>query len=152
MSKDGNYQISIKTKMGFISIFSDGNSITEIKFDKKVKDKPNELLLKTKKLLKKYFNGKYVKFDKINLKISENIKFYKYIKNIPFGTTKTYSEIGKYFNIHPRKVGFLLSKNKIPLIIPCHRVIYKNGKLGGFYAGKRWKEFLLKVEGIASFR
>ncbi len=147
MLKDMNYQISIKTKIGFISIFSDGESITNIEFDKKVNDNPDELLLKTRILIQKYFEGKNVSFENIKIRTS-NKKFYEYIKKIPYGKTLSYSDIAEYFNMHPRKVGILLSKNKIPIIIPCHRVIYKNGKLGGFSAGnKKWKEFLLKIEG-----
>lgn len=144
--KDMNYQISIKTKIGFISIFSDGEAITNLEFDKKVNDNPDELLLKAKILIQKYLEGKNVNFENIKIRTS-NKKFYEYIKKIPYGKTLSYNDIAEHFNIHPRKVGFLLSKNKIPIIIPCHRVIYKNGKLGGFGAGKKWKEFLLKIEG-----
>ena len=147
MSKDGNYQISIKTKIGYISIFADKNSITDIEFNKNVKANPNKLLIKTKKMIASYLSGEIVNFDNINVKLSENKRFYEYIRKIPYGKTKSYSEIGKHFNIHPRKVGLLLSKNRIPIIIPCHRIIYKNGKLGGFNAGKEWKKFLLKTEG-----
>lgn len=147
MLKDGNYQVSIKTKIGFISIFSDGNSITSLQFDKKVKNNPDKLLLKTKDILEKYLDGNVVNFNNIKIKITDNKRFYEYIKKIPYGKITSYSEIGKHLNIHPRKVGLLLANNKIPIIIPCHRVIYKNGKLGGFNAHKKWKKFLLQTEG-----
>uniref|UniRef100_A0A7C4U715 Methylated-DNA--[protein]-cysteine S-methyltransferase n=1 Tax=candidate division WOR-3 bacterium TaxID=2052148 RepID=A0A7C4U715_UNCW3 len=147
MSKDGNYQISIKTEAGYISIFSDGEKITELKFDCKVIDKPDRLLLFTKRLIQKYLKGENVSFERLKVKIDKNEEFYNFIRKIPFGERISYSEIGKKLAIHPRKVGLLLSMNKIPIIIPCHRVIYKDGRIGGFSAGKKWKKFLLKIEG-----
>ncbi len=51
-----------------------------------------------------------------------------------------------------RAVGQALSKNPFPGIIPCHRVICKNGEIGGFFQGKKKKERLLKREGVLFYR
>jgi O-6-methylguanine DNA methyltransferase len=65
-----------------------------------------------------------------------------------FGKTKTYGEIAELIGCHngARAVGAACGANPIPIIIPCHRVITKNGKLGGFSAGLKWKRMLLDIE------
>jgi len=79
-------------------------------------------------------------------------KVWKYLKKIPRGKTKTYSEvaaaIGSPSSI--RAVANAVGKNPYPPKIPCHRVIRSDGSLGG-YSGKggiRTKRILLKKEGI----
>lgn len=67
------------------------------------------------------------------------------VRKIPYGETKTYSEIAKKLGTSPRAVGQALSKNPLPLYIPCHRVVSKKG-LGGFSAGLEWKKYLIDLE------
>ena len=71
------------------------------------------------------------------------------VANIPFGQTKSYSEIAKRIG-HPkamRAVGSANATNTLPIIIPCHRAIAKNGRLGGFRGGLDMKVKLLELEG-----
>ena len=80
------------------------------------------------------------------------LKVWKYLKKIPFGSLKTYSQVAKAIG-KPRAVRAVanaIAKNPYPLQIPCHRVIRSNGSLGG-YSGKggfKTKKKLLKKEGI----
>ena len=70
------------------------------------------------------------------------------IANIPFGQTKSYSEIAKRIG-HPkamRTIGSANATNTLPIIIPCHRVIAQNGGLGGFSGGLYMKVKLLELE------
>ncbi|MDE1870585.1 MAG: MGMT family protein, partial [Candidatus Micrarchaeota archaeon] len=46
-----------------------------------------------------------------------------------------------------RAVGNIMNKNPLPLLIPCHRVVASNHKLGGYAYGVKIKELLLKIEG-----
>ena len=72
---------------------------------------------------------------------------------IPYGEVRSYQwiamRLGNKFT--SRAVGQALAKNPVPVVIPCHRVIYNNGKLGGF-GGKsdisRIKCMLLNLEGV----
>jgi methylated-DNA-[protein]-cysteine S-methyltransferase len=80
------------------------------------------------------------------------IKVWSYLKKIPKGTVKTYSQvaiaIGRPLAI--RAVANAIGKNPHPPKIPCHRVIRSDGSLGG-YSGKggvKTKKMLLKKEGI----
>ncbi len=66
---------------------------------------------------------------------------------IPYGQTRTYSEIAAQIG-RPRAVravGTAIGKNPIPIIVPCHRVVAKNG-LGGFSLGLPIKKRLLQIE------
>lgn len=69
---------------------------------------------------------------------------------IPEGRVIAYSELSKMIGLNPRKLGFLLSLNEEYIIYPCHRVVRKDGKLGGYRGNKenKMKEILLKIEGI----
>jgi O-6-methylguanine DNA methyltransferase len=67
---------------------------------------------------------------------------------IPFGETRSYAEIagniGKPMGM--RAVGQACGKNPIAILVPCHRVISRNGKLGGFSGGLHIKQALLELE------
>ena len=78
------------------------------------------------------------------------IKVWKEIKNIPKGKTKTYKEIA--INIgHPnsaRAVANACARNPHPILIPCHRVVRSDGKIGGYSGpgGASQKKKLLEKE------
>ncbi len=78
-------------------------------------------------------------------------KVWKELQNIPYGQTASYGDIARRIgNIKAcRAVGMANSKNPIPIIIPCHRVIGKDGSLTGFGGGLDLKKKLLELEGIA---
>ena len=75
------------------------------------------------------------------------------LRTISVGKTKSYGEIARQIG-RPRAVravGGACGANPIPVLVPCHRVLAANKKLGGFSGGLDWKRNLLKREGI-SFR
>ena len=67
---------------------------------------------------------------------------------IPWGETRSYSWVARRIGKPgaARAVGQALGRNPVPLMIPCHRVIKKDGSLGGFGQGTDWKEYLLEIE------
>ena len=70
---------------------------------------------------------------------------------IPFGETRSYGWIAQKIG-NPkaaRAVGQALGANPIPIVLPCHRVINSNGRLGGYGGGLPMKVMLLKLEGVA---
>ena len=80
------------------------------------------------------------------------LKVWNFLKKIPKGTVKTYSEVAKAIGkpLAVRAVANAIAKNPYPIQIPCHRVIRSDGSLGG-YSGKggiNTKRKLLKSEGI----
>ena len=80
------------------------------------------------------------------------LKVWKYLKKIPRGSVKTYSQVAKGIGkpLAVRAVANAIGKNPYAPRIPCHRVIKSDGSLGG-YSGKggiKTKKSLLKKEGI----
>lgn len=75
-------------------------------------------------------------------------KVWNVLKKIPFGETRSYKwiaeKIGKPAAV--RAVGRALSKNPVPIVIPCHRVIESDGSLGGYSSGEHIKRRLLEME------
>jgi len=72
------------------------------------------------------------------------------LRSIPYGATLSYGEIANKIG-KPKAVratGGACGANPIPLIIPCHRVLAANRKLGGFSGGIEWKQKLLALESI----
>lgn len=102
------------------------------------------------KQLDEYFAGKRTKFElNISPKGTEfQKKVWAELLKIPYGKTKSYQEIAEAVGKPnaQRAVGSACSKNPILLLIPCHRVIAKSGKLTGFAYGLKKKEALLDLE------
>ena len=103
------------------------------------------------KRVQDYFMGRRFKFrDKLDL--CEGTAFqrdvWKAARRIPYGETRSYAwlaqQIGK--PSAARAVGQALGKNPLPIIIPCHRVLTSDGKLGGFSGGLKMKKYLLALE------
>jgi methylated-DNA-[protein]-cysteine S-methyltransferase len=102
-----------------------------------------------------HFEGKVQDFSDINLELEGVRKFsqqvYAAARTIPAGRTMTYGQLARAAGSAgaARAVGSALSRNPIPLIIPCHRVLAAGNKPGGFSAhgGLRTKAQLLKIEG-----
>jgi methylated-DNA-[protein]-cysteine S-methyltransferase len=71
------------------------------------------------------------------------------IDRIPYGQTTTYGEIASELGSTTlaRKVGNAVGHNPLSVIVPCHRVVGKDGKLTGYAGGLQRKRFLLELEG-----
>ncbi len=74
-------------------------------------------------------------------------RIYHLAAQIPAGVTVSYGELAKLAGCRaPRAVGQALKKNPLPIIIPCHRIIGKDGSLTGFASGIAIKKMLLEYE------
>ncbi|QZY55189.1 methylated-DNA--[protein]-cysteine S-methyltransferase [Crassaminicella profunda] len=146
------YKIYYHSPVGIVEIISTLEyvlSITFVEREKKALEVP-DILKEACNQLDEYFQGKRKTFD-LNLKV-EGTTFQKRVWNalmkINYGEVVSYKEVAKIIGNEKavRAVGNANNKNKIPIIIPCHRVIGSNGKLIG-YAGGIWrKEWLIKHE------
>lgn len=118
---------------------------------------PQKALLQTTELLSmatiqldEYFQGKRTTFS-LPFKLTGTpfqLAVWKELQNIPYGQTTSYKEIAQKINKPKacRAVGMANSKNPLPIIIPCHRVIGSNGKLIGYAGGLNLKNYLLELE------
>ena len=143
-------QISIKTKFGWISAFVQNNMIYKVKFGKYKNKSTSKNLKMFRSSLNNYIakKNKSLKFNTAVVGNSIQKKVWDELKKIKFGKTKSYGDIAKKYKLSPRHVGKICAQNKIPLIIPCHRVIKSDGSLGGFSVrgGSMLKKKLLDFE------
>ena len=142
--------LSFKTRFGWISAFEEKGKIVKIKFGKHKNKNISKNLISLKIKINSFFNKKN-KIIKSNFLIKGNTiqkKVWRELTKIKIGKTKSYGEIAKKFKLSPRHVGKICGQNKIPLAIPCHRVIRSDGTMGGFSAsgGIILKKKLLKFE------
>ena len=111
---------------------------------------PSPLQREVDKQMGEYFEGKRKEFD-LPLR-PEGTDFQKKVWNalleIPFGETRSYQDIANAVGSPKacRAVGMANHQNPIIIVIPCHRVIGKNGKLVGYGGGLSMKEKLLLLE------
>lgn len=155
------YSYKYKTPDGIddIVLYSDGIYLTSLIFDNEFNNeyyKDKSIFEDTIKWLDLYFKGERPNFipkyktDGIS-EFSELV--YSIIKDIPYGEVTTYGKIAKKISIikgvkmSPRAIGNALNKNKILIIIPCHRVVSSN-KINGYKCGINNKMKLLEIEGI----
>ncbi len=131
------------SEAGFQSLLRKKFKKEPIRDDEKLKSVLNEM--------RNYFSGNQVNFKSLlDLRIGTVFqrKVWDKISKIPHGELRTYkwiaSEIGNINAV--RAVGNAVGKNPVPPIIPCHRVIRTDGKLGGFSSGIPLKKWLLKLE------
>ena len=77
-------------------------------------------------------------------------KIYKKLLEVPEGKITTYGELAKAVGMKngQRAVGKIMNANPYPVIIPCHRVVKSDGKVGGYYYGQNVKINMLKKEGV----
>ena len=109
-----------------------------------------EVFLEAIDQLKAYFSGNLTKFDlKLNVQGTHFQKMvWRELAKIPYGETISYGELAKRIG-NPnasRAVGMANGKNPVSIIVPCHRVIGKNGSLTGFGGGLEVKKNLLEFE------
>jgi len=143
-------QIYFKTKLGPVSIVEKNKKVIYINFKRTKSKKINYRLINLKKKILLYLSGKIKKISgKFKIEGSKKqMQIWNVIRKIPYGNTWSYKKISKIVKTSPRYIGKVCSQNKILLFIPCHRVINRNGELGGFSGtgGIKLKKKLLKVE------
>ena len=145
-----------ETPVGILRIEEDQDGITAVRFmdhsscPKEV-GYPGKYLAETEKQLAEYFAGRRKVFDlPLSPKGTEFQKrVWKALCDIPYGETRSYQEIAEVVGNAKatRAVGMANNRNPIVILIPCHRVIGKSGKLTGYAGGLERKQFLLKLEG-----
>ena len=118
----------------------------------------NDVIQKEKEWLDDYFAGKCPAISEIPLAPRGSAfrqAVWKYLCEIPSGETTTYGEIAEKVakdfgreHMSAQAVGGAVGHNPISVIIPCHRVIGKDGSLTGYAGGIEKKRMLLKLEGL----
>lgn len=118
--------------------------------------KPPLLYAPLVRQIKSYFNGKVSDFRQWAIELGNQPAFYRKVfetlRMVPAGRTLSYKALAEMCGnpAASRAIGQAVRNNPIPLIIPCHRVICSDGKLGGFTAaeGRQLKIRMLAIEGL----
>ncbi len=151
-------QLKISTPVGSFYLLASEKGLRGLfTKDPKVKSKSASILKLLKQgeaELQEYFSGKRQQFSiKLDLVGTDfERKVWKALYRIPYGKTISYKDLAlKIKNPKAfRAVGSANGRNPLCIIVPCHRVIAANGKLGGYSGGLMMKRKLLKLEGITS--
>jgi methylated-DNA-[protein]-cysteine S-methyltransferase len=106
--------------------------------------------------IERYLKGERVDFSSVALDLGGaapfNRKVYEAARSIGWGRTASYGELAELAGCpgEAKEVGQALARNPIAIIIPCHRILAKGNRIGGFsaYGGTLTKEHLLALEGV----
>ena len=159
------YYQKINSQLGNIYIVADAKNLRALALEGNWEDikkrvgsmveKNNPILEQTKEQLDEYFKGERKSFD-LPLHFEGTpfeVSAWKALLKIPYGETRSYSQQAQTIG-NPkavRAIGRANGRNFISIIVPCHRVIGKSGKLTGFASGIGDKEELLRFEGFSGF-
>lgn len=144
----------IQTPIGILTARSNVLGLASLEFsetnNENISNVPNELFSKLQIQLSEYFSGKRKEFS---IPLSpEGTPFqqsvWKELQNIPYGSTITYKQQSDAMNspLAIRAIAHANGQNPIAILIPCHRVVGKNGTLTGYSGGLWRKKFLLELE------
>lgn len=140
----------VATHDALVAILWEHEKPNRVKLDSMTEDKHQPVLQKAEKELSEYFANQRTAFKtplKFNgTEFQKNV--WKALLEIPYGETVSYSDIAHTIGqpLAVRAVGTAIGRNPISIIIPCHRVIGKNGDLGGFAGTLPVKKALLELE------
>ena len=141
-----------KTFFGWLRITCEGDTLTEIRrvYEEDPSSCPSPASDRVFAQLQEYFHGQRKSFD-LKYRV-EGTDFQKKVlnalKEIPYGETRSYQEVAKMAGrpkAH-RAVGNAVHINKLMFVLPCHRVIKADGKLGGYAGDEDLKLALLELE------
>jgi methylated-DNA-[protein]-cysteine S-methyltransferase len=126
----------ISSPIGKIAIFNDSTHIYQIRFAPEAKQEiaPQDALAETAtKQLTAYFNDPLYQFNLPLIMHGTDFqkRVWQGLQQIPSGKTLTYGELAAQIGSHARAIGMGCRTNPLLIVVPCHRVVARNG-LGGF--------------------
>ncbi len=145
--------------LGAITMLEENNSLCRLLIGEfsqpNVEFRKTPLLSTAFDLLDAYLRGEKQTFSELSLSPKGTPfqqKVWGVLRSIPYGATRSYAEVAAQIGCSKgcRAVGMANHANPLPIIIPCHRVIEKNGGLGGYAFGLDYKRKLLSIEGVLS--
>ncbi|NJC68849.1 methylated-DNA--[protein]-cysteine S-methyltransferase [Planosporangium thailandense] len=146
--------MTLSTPIGEVSVAADDEAVCRVRFGRQ-EGPPggpdNRLVVAAAAQLEEYFAGRRTAFD-VPLADVGGTDFERAVwaalSTIPYGETRTYGQIADAVGDRgaARAVGMACNRNRLPVLLPCHRVVGAGGKLVGFGGGLRRKRLLLELE------
>lgn len=143
---------TINSPIGRLTISATEGAIVSIAWKDEPYGEPNALLVEAQRQLDAYFARRLTVFDLPLLPAGSEFdkRVWQAMRQIPHGQTRSYGELAMEIGSAPRAIGGACGRNPIPIVIPCHRILARNG-LGGYSggAGLPTKQWLLELERAA---
>lgn len=155
-----NIEIPVKTREGIFLMEMSPKGLYALRFPagNMRRSVPSFRMVKAVEGIRRYLNDPRAPLAAIRLDLSGFTEFekkvYSVLRRVPVGKVISYGALAKRAG-YPgaaRAVGTAMRKNRIPIVIPCHRVVPARGGVGRYAAGRRWKIFLLKHERAACMK
>lgn len=151
---------TIDSPIGPLTLGEENGKLTELLFGRiplpGAREEETPLLKRVQRELAEYFAGKRTEFDlPLDPRGTEfQRRVWEALLTIPYGETCSYAHIAQLAGSPKgfRAVGMANHSNPISILIPCHRVVGKNGSLTGYGGGLPAKEYLLELERSAAKR
>ncbi|HEY3560318.1 MAG TPA: methylated-DNA--[protein]-cysteine S-methyltransferase [Kribbella sp.] len=154
-----NRHAVVSTRIGELTVVVSGDALAGVYFPhhwvKPSAEKLGERVESTDPLirlvveqLEEYFAGSRISFDLPVVLDGDEFqrRVWSVLEEIPYGETTTYGEIAARLGEPAQAVGKAVGQNPVSIVVPCHRVIGKNGSLTGYAGGLQRKQFLLDLE------
>jgi O-6-methylguanine DNA methyltransferase len=160
-----------RTRLGWVAILADNHAllgltlprstrhaaVTELRTEFNCHPTQGETALtkRAREMLVRYFEGQRIAFDDLPVEQAGTVfqqRVWQLTRAIPYGATRTYRELASAAG-RPnaaRAIGQCMARNRLPIIIPCHRLVGSQGDLRGFGGGIPMKRTLLEMEGARS--
>ena len=146
----------LASSIGPIELIANSSALIEIRLKtnrdsiKSRKNSKNKILSQARRELRDYLDGKLSIFKVPVLLTGTNFQLavWERLTQIPYGEKLSYSALAESIG-HigaARAVGLANGRNKLPIIVPCHRVICADGKSGGYLGGAEIKNYLIELE------
>jgi methylated-DNA-[protein]-cysteine S-methyltransferase len=158
----------IDSPLGELTLVADGDALIGLYFHQhwyrpsaetfgpRVDVRSDDVLAETQSQLGDYFAGDRTHFDVPTALHGDEFqrRVWDRLPGIPYGETLTYGELAEELadGTTAQDVGAAVGRNPLSIIVPCHRVVGKNGKLTGYAGGLDRKKFLLDLEEPAEVR
>lgn len=150
------HQVEFQSPIGIVEIVGTKDVITSILFSEKdtvdfpVNPDSPQVIVDCQQQLEEYFKGQRMEFDfpVTSTGTPFQQKVWSALTEVPYATTVSYGAIAKAVGSDKavRAVGNANSKNKLTIVVPCHRIIGATGKLTGYAGTLTRKEWLLRHE------
>jgi methylated-DNA-[protein]-cysteine S-methyltransferase len=145
-------RLTLESPLGRLTLFEEDGRLVALDWGgKRAAGEPTSMLRDAKRQLAAYFEGRRRAFD---LPLAPwgspfELRVWQLMTDIPYGETRSYGDLARELAAAPRAVGQACGRNPLPILIPCHRVLAAEGRLGGYSGGKgtETKRRLLMLEG-----
>ncbi|HYM29994.1 MAG TPA: methylated-DNA--[protein]-cysteine S-methyltransferase [Candidatus Cybelea sp.] len=148
-------QLTLHSPVGELTVTEEDGAIVSVDWGRGPKSQQGDtpLLREAKRQLDLYFDGKLKEFDLPLRPAGADFEqqVWQEMLRIPYGETRSYGEVATAVGNAARAVGGACGANPIPIIIPCHRILAAQGKIGGYSGrgGVETKVALLRLEGAS---